>query len=258
MDLSLDISGIPHKRGTQFVRVLTERWFERNMFCPACQSDYLKKTATNTKVIDFFCPMCDEKFQLKSFYHPLGAEVVDSAYKPKIDAIKNGTIPNFAFLHYDNQRWVVKDLVLVPRYFIYPELIKKRKPLKRGAKRAGWVGSTIVMSRLPSRAKIAIVHNGYEISREDIRKMWKDITFVKDLSLSSKGWLSDVMACIEKMDKEVFSLQDIYSYREELARLHPKNRNIEAKIRQQLQLLRDRGVIEFLGKGRYNVGRSLV
>jgi len=55
------------------------------------------------------------------------------------------------------------------------------------------------------------------------------------------------------MDKEEFTLSELYSYREELARLHPKNRNIEAKIRQQLQLLRDRGVIEFLGKGRYAI-----
>jgi type II restriction enzyme len=33
--------------------------------------------------------------------------------------------------------------------------------------------------------------------------------------------------------------------------LHPQNRNIEAKIRQQLQMLRDHGLIEFLGNGRY-------
>ena len=33
--------------------------------------------------------------------------------------------------------------------------------------------------------------------------------------------------------------------------LNPQNHNVEAKIRQQLQILRDLGFIEFLGKGQY-------
>ena len=32
---------------------------------------------------------------------------------------------------------------------------------------------------------------------------------------------------------------------------HAENHNIKAKLRQQLQMLRDRGVIEFLGNGLY-------
>ena len=36
-----------------------------------------------------------------------------------------------------------------------------------------------------------------------------------------------------------------------MALKHPNNNNIRAKIRQQLQQLRDRGIISFLGNGRY-------
>ena len=32
---------------------------------------------------------------------------------------------------------------------------------------------------------------------------------------------------------------------------YPSNHNIRPKIRQQLQVLRDRGIIEFLGNGNY-------
>lgn len=32
---------------------------------------------------------------------------------------------------------------------------------------------------------------------------------------------------------------------------HPENQNIEAKIRQQMQFLRDKGMIEFLERGHY-------
>jgi type II restriction enzyme len=33
--------------------------------------------------------------------------------------------------------------------------------------------------------------------------------------------------------------------------LHPENRHVRDKLRQQLQVLRDLGLIEFLGRGRY-------
>jgi len=41
-----------------------------------------------------------------------------------------------------------------------------------------------------------------------------------------------------------------------LAKLHPKNKHIPDKIRQQLQVLRDHGIIEFLGRGEYRIKRS--
>ena len=34
---------------------------------------------------------------------------------------------------------------------------------------------------------------------------------------------------------------------------HPENHNVKAKIRQQLQFLQDRGVVRFLGRGRYRM-----
>ena len=252
MDLHLDPSvASGYRSHSQRARVMTEHWFEKNMFCPACESDDLKAMDKNTQVIDFFCPRCDEKFQLKGLAHPLGNRIVDSAYEPKIKAIREGAIPNFAFMHYDKERFVIRDLVLVPRHFMHPEIIEKRKPLKQEAKRHGWVGSSIIMDRLPSRAKIFVIYRGTVLQREEVRERWSEITFLRDLSLSSKGWLSDVLSCIESLDKKEFTLKDLYGCRDHLAALHPRNRNVEAKIRQQLQLLRDRGLVEFLGKGRY-------
>ena len=56
------------------------------------------------------------------------------------------------------------------------------------------------------------------------------------------------MRCVDKNAHDVFSLDDLYSFEEELRLKHPGNRNIEAKIRQQLQFLRDKGFISFSGK----------
>ena len=36
-----------------------------------------------------------------------------------------------------------------------------------------------------------------------------------------------------------------------LAGKHPDNHHIKDKIRQQLQMLRDNGIIEFIGRGHY-------
>lgn len=70
---------------------------------------------------------------------------------------------------------------------------------------------------------------------------------------SGREWLSDVADCIERLGKEFFSLADIYSFEEELALKHPENRYVKDKIRQQLQILRDWGQLEFLGRGSYRV-----
>ena len=42
-------------------------------------------------------------------------------------------------------------------------------------------------------------------------------------------------------------------FEDHLARLHPMNKHIRPKIRQQLQVLRDHGIVEFLGKGLYRI-----
>ncbi|MBI5242579.1 MAG: hypothetical protein HY922_02705 [Elusimicrobia bacterium] len=38
-----------------------------------------------------------------------------------------------------------------------------------------------------------------------------------------------------------------------LSELHPNNRHVRPKIRQQLQVLRDLGFVAFLGRGRYRL-----
>lgn len=64
-------------------------------------------------------------------------------------------------------------------------------------------------------------------------------------------WTRDVFGCLLKLDNDVFTLQEVYSFEQHLSRLHPNNRNVKAKIRQQLQYLRDIGLIEFTRPGIY-------
>lgn len=43
----------------------------------------------------------------------------------------------------------------------------------------------------------------------------------------------------------------MYKFENMLAFKHPENHHIKDKIRQQLQMLRDHGMIEFTGRGYY-------
>jgi len=61
------------------------------------------------------------------------------------------------------------------------------------------------------------------------------------------------MRCIELIRKKDFTLGDVYKFESILAQQHPDNRHVKDKIRQQLQILRDRNYIQFVGRGLYRL-----
>ena len=178
---------------------------------------------------------------------------MNSAYEPKIEAIHTGTIPNFLFLQYDLGVLRVSDLFVVPKHFMSQSIIERRRPLSERARRRGWVGSNILLGSLPADARIPIVEDGHEMPKATVRDSWNRFLFLREQSAYSRGWLADVLACVRQLDKETFTLGDAYTFERQLAELHPRNKHIRPKIRQQLQVLRDCGIVEFLGKGVYRI-----
>ena len=74
---------------------------------------------------------------------------------------------------------------------------------------------------------------------------------LEKLRAEKRGWTLGVLNVVQSLKKEEFELADVYAHEHTLARLHPDNRHVRDKIRQQLQVLRDKGFLEFLGAGRY-------
>ncbi len=75
------------------------------------------------------------------------------------------------------------------------------------------------------------------------------------VAASLTGWTQAVFVVLNEIEQETFSLQeDVYQFVPRLEQLYPGNDNVEAKIRQQLQFLRNLGLVEFLGQGRYRKG----
>ncbi len=176
----------------------------------------------------------------------MGRRVANSAYAPKIEAIRRKENPSYLFLSYHPEESKIERLFLVPRHFFTPQIIEKRPPLKKGARREGWEGSNIRLGKLPSDALIPMVEDGKVVPRGKVRGMWERFSFLEEESLESRGWLADVHSKVRELDREAFTLADIYGYEGDLARMHPRNMHVRAKIRQQLQVLRDHGVNPYI------------
>jgi HKD family nuclease len=71
------------------------------------------------------------------------------------------------------------------------------------------------------------------------------------ISTSLTGWKLDVFNCLISINKQEFTLNEVYFFEKKLKEMYPNNQNIKAKIRQQIQFLRDLGLIEFLANGKY-------
>jgi len=252
--LSLDSSlASSYTSRSQAARVVTEAWVAENLYCPSCSSDALSPTKPGTRIVDFLCPECHEPFQLKSQSHSFRSRVLDSAYGPMVQSIETSTAPSYLFLHYRPREWMVNDLFFVPRHFLSSSFVEKRPPLKPTARRAGWVGCNILLSSLPAVARVDAVKDGVDLSPKDVRRAWHAFSFLRDATPESRGWIADVLACIREIRGPEFNLTDIYGFEERLREMHKDNRNIRPKILQQLQILRDGGVVEFLGHGKYRV-----
>lgn len=65
------------------------------------------------------------------------------------------------------------------------------------------------------------------------------------------AWLLAVMTAVEAIGRPEFTLDDVYAHEASLSALYPDNNNVRPKIRQQLQVLRDRGWLAFNGRGVY-------
>jgi type II restriction enzyme len=191
---------------------------------------------------------------LKSQSKQLGHKIVDAAYSEMRRAILEDHTPNLYILHYDLKRWAVRNVVLIPHFVFALSAVERRRPLAATARRAGWVGCNILLEKIPERARIPVVQEGMPQPASEVREAYKRLRPLEKLKVEKRGWTLDVYSAVSALKKDEFSLAEVYAQEETLSELHPKNAHVRDKIRQQLQVLRDMGLIEFLGGGDYRVG----
>jgi type II restriction enzyme len=238
---------------SQNARVWTESWVALWGFCLNCGAQRLGRFENNRPVADFVCPECAEEYELKSQKGRFGPKVNDGAYRTMLARLASANNPNLLLMNYDLGRRSVTDLFVVPKHFFVPEIVEERKPLAPTARRAGWVGCNILLRDVPDAGKIFVVRDGVPVAKEAVLERWRSTLFLRDQGLAARGWLIDVLKCVEQIGRAEFTLADVYAFEDRLSRLYPGNNNVRPKIRQQLQVLRDQGLLEFLGKGVYRM-----
>ena len=241
-----------YKSASQRARVLTEAWCTRELYCPACDSERLEQASANTQAIDFRCPQCDQPYQLKSGTGWNQQRIVDAAYSSMIAAIRQDRTPNLLVMQYSST-WQVHNLMLIPRFFFTESAIEKRKPLAKTARRAGWVGCNILLTHIPPDGRISMVADGTALEPSHVRCDFRRVEPLSKLRGGVRGWTLDVLTILRGLGKREFSLEEVYAYESELAALHPQNRNVRPKIRQQLQVFRDLGFLRFGKPGQYSL-----
>jgi type II restriction enzyme len=235
----------------QRIRRMSEGWVNDNMFCPRCGNSKVEHFTNNEPVADFYCPNCNNQYELKSKSGKLGERINDGAYNSMIERITSNTNPDFLFLNYLPSEYKVVSFVVVPKHFFVPNIIEKREPLSESARRAGWVGCNILLNSIPSQGRIFIINNGVANDKKKIVEQLNRSRLLETNDINARGWLLDVLNCINKINSDVFTLEKVYEFESLLSVKHPENNNVKAKIRQQLQFLRDKGYIEFLARGQY-------
>jgi type II restriction enzyme len=240
-----------YKSSSQIARVLTEGWVNQNSYCPSCGNDTLNKFKNNTPVSDFICDKCNSEYELKSKNNAFTLKIVDGAYETMIRRINADNNPHFFFLNYSNKTFEVQNFLVIPKYYFIDDIIEQRNPLGENARRAGWIGCNILLNNIPTPGKIFLIKNRNIENRNKVLEKWAKTSFLAKQSKESRGWTIEVLKIVDSIKDKSFTLQDIYAFEEILKEKFPNNNFVKDKIRQQLQVIRDKGLIEFKGNGLY-------
>lgn len=240
-----------YKSKSQKARRLTEGWVLDNLYCPRCGNLKLQHSNNNAAVSDFYCLCCNNIFELKSKSGNIGNRFVNGSYNTMIQRITSNTNPDFLFMSYCRNELMLENLILIPKHFFMPNIIEKRKPLSENARRSGWTGCNIFIGGIPEQGRIYIIRNKNIIPKKTVIELVSRSNALVTEDMENRGWLLDVLHYMNLIDSNTFTLRQIYQFESYLALKYPENHHIKAKIRQQLQLLRDKGYLEFLGDGKY-------
>ena len=256
MELTLDPRCLETyaRSASQQARCLSEGWAEENLYCANCLQPKLLVEKPGNRVFDFRCPQCRQTFNLKASMRPFEVRVADGQYDVFMRSVEDRINTNLVLMHYDRPRLVVLDLELIPQFFFTTSSVIPRNPTQPKSRSKPWRGCDISLAMVPEDGHVTLVKDERIEHREKVHETYqRTAKLLLQKSLRGRGWTTDVLRCVRDLRKSSFTLQDVYAYERKLQTLHPENKNVRPKIRQQLQVLRDHSFIVFEGKGQYRL-----
>src|SRR5271165_4899639 len=247
MHLTCDTSvASGYKSPAQIARVVSEAWLANNGYCLACDANSLKRSPANTKCTDFVCDGCSHRYELKTFRKRPGRSLPDGAFSSLMGRIREGSAPTL-FLLQRSDSWSIDAFTAIHSVFLTPAVIVDRRQIRPKARRAGWIGCNIRLDLIGPDGEVQIVERGRVHSPAEVRDHFRRFIPLSNLAPTERGWTTLTLSVIRGLSKRKFALRDLYEKEGLFSFSYPRNRNVRAKIRQQLQVLRDLGVIRFDG-----------
>lgn len=195
MEPKLETSiAVEYKNKSQKLRVISEAWATKNMFCPHCGNKHINRLENNLPVADFRCDICGEIFELKAKGGTIGTKILDGAYSTMIERITSNSNPDLLIMQYNKNSYMIENFMLIPKFFFVPQIIERRKPLSSKAKRAGWVGCNILISDIPEQGIIDVIKNTNVCSMYEVVAKYNNVKKLQIQNIEARGWLLDVMS----------------------------------------------------------------
>lgn len=95
MDFHFDLSlAENYHSNSQKIRVMSENWVGKNVFCPICGNPHICNLSNNMPVADLQCDNCGEIFELKSKKGNISSKISDGAYSTMIERINSSSNPD--------------------------------------------------------------------------------------------------------------------------------------------------------------------
>jgi len=110
-----------------------------------------------------------------------------------------------------------------------------------------------ILSKVPREKRVLFEKTEKEILDEGKIESEADLFDggIEAVSKTLKGWTLDTFNIVLGIESDIFTSKQVYAYTTELQKKYPNNNTIEDQLRKQLQKLRDIGLLEFLGSGKY-------
>lgn len=237
---------------SQRTKLITEGWFTAEGYCLNCTSSRLVPTSSSTPFRDHTCPHCGHGYEMKSGRKRHTDTVQDGGYDSMMREILGKNLPALMLLQYTPE-WRVQRLLAIHPTFMTPKIVRRRKtPHTRPRSEKKYWMCNLDLSIVPPDAKIVVV-DGAVRPKATVREEFQRLNRFKELKAEERGWTGLVLAKIRKLEKIHFTSKDLYALEGEMHAVYPENSHIKDKIRQQLQVLRDLGYLEFVRRGEYRM-----
>ena len=193
-----------------------------------------------------YCAACGEDFELKSKRGPMGPKVADGSPGDQAQATGVGHEPQPGAAEL-RPRPLRGDRLVLRAEALFHRADHRGTAAARGGAAGGWIAD-ILLREVPASGKVWFVHGGEALGKEAVLEQWRSTLFLREAGVAARGWLIEVMRCVEAIGCPAFTLDDVYAFEDRLSRLYPGNNNVRPDTPAAAGCC-GTGWLEFVGQG---------